>query len=198
MTMMKATMSLLALSAFSAGFTLVLSRLTRGRDQQSEPQSDPIGDADEESSPSSDVLRSTDRLEPSRWDLAEAVDVDLDDAEELPLDLAPDTVSFDDDEPYDALSPDDLATEWLARATQMGSSPRTQEIDNIDIPPDQALADETDFSGRPTDPMIDVSALPRGQLESPTATRAARYPGELPTPMYLDGLEPPAHGRSNR
>jgi len=200
MTMIKSTMSLLALSAFSAGFALVLSRVTRGRDQRSAGELELADDEYEDAGPISDVVRSADTLGPAPLDLADdGVDVDLDDAEELPLDLVPDTVSFEDDEPYDALSTDDLATEWLARATQTGSSPRTQEPEYLDIPPDQALAEETDFSGRPTDPMIDVNSLPRSELESPLSARVPRRSGELrPGSTSLDGWELPEDGSSNR
>jgi hypothetical protein len=198
MTMMKSTISLLALSAFSAGFALVLSRLTRGREQPSDGELE-LTDDEYDAIPNSNVVSAADTLAPSPLDFVDGVDVDLSDAEELPLDLVPDTVSFEDDEPYDALSTDDLASEWLARATQTGSSPRTQDTEYLDIAPDQALADETDFSGRPTDPMIDVNGLPRSELDSPLSARVPRRSGDLrPGSTSLDGWELPEDGRSNR
>jgi len=50
--------------------------------------------------------------------------------------------SIDPDDPFDAIAPEDLGVQWLARATQTLGAPTSKGVEEFD---------ELDPSGRPTD-----------------------------------------------
>lgn len=124
MTMMKATLSLLALSACSAGFALMLTRL-----KQSSQGTRRLPDEDD----ASNSLGSADTLPPTAYELEDGVDVDFEDDErELPLDSPPNALSFYREESYERPAPayPDVAPDpAFADETDLSSRPTDPMID---------------------------------------------------------------------
>jgi len=110
-------------------------------------------------------------LDPERDSLVDFLEVDFggldDEAElEIPIEIVYDVAADGGaQEPYDAMSPDELASQWLARATE-AAPVRPPHADYVELVMDpsgalsserDSLLDEAELSGRPTEPIIEVS-----------------------------------------
>lgn len=98
---------------------------------------------------------------------------------EIPIELVTDEKRTTE-EPYDTVATENLGSEYLVRATE--ATPRPQIPDSIEAAlngvwaADEENVDDTDFAGRPTDPMIDVSSIEHPS-EMPPSGRMVRQPG---------------------
>jgi len=165
---LKSSLSFLAASALTLGLVYAHSR--RGRRLSAQVARE-LGDEpfDLESAPT--LPPPPAMLDPERDSLVDILDVDfggLDDESELeiPIEIVYDVAADGGaQEPYDALSPEELASQWLARATEAAPL-RAPHTDYAELAIDpmaalngerDSLLEEAEFAGRPTEPVIEVS-----------------------------------------
>lgn len=132
--MLKSTVwSLFSGGLVAAGFAYVYSRRASARRV--------TGESRQQSS-----LQDAERSQALMDALAEPLPVD---DEQIEIELVDVDSLEQQDESYDAISPDDLGALWLARATQTSEAHASSSVDNDEF---ADLNDELDPSGRPTEP----------------------------------------------
>lgn len=164
---LKSNLSFLAASALTLG--LVYAHTRRGRKLSAQVARELEAESfDMESAPT--LPPPPAMLDPERDSLVDILEVDFggvdDDAElEIPIEIVYDVAADGGaQEPYDALSPDQLASQWLSRATE-AAPVRTPHTDYVDLADPMtapraerdSLLEESELSGRPTEPIIEVS-----------------------------------------
>lgn len=140
------TLSLLSGGLLAAGFAYAYARQVRGRRSADGSQRDT--DHTEHSTLEA-ILRTETNLRMDS-ELESFDDMSPDSAaEEIDIELVDLDAVADEEEAYDAISPDDLGALWLSRATQTSGERRSPSIEG-----QAALGDESDVdpAGRPTDP----------------------------------------------
>lgn len=133
--MMKATtLSLFSGGLLAAGFAYAYAKQARIRRSEAESS----GRARAMAFPGDPELQSFD----------DALSAGEADEIELEIELVDLDAMTDDDEAYDAISPDDLGALWLSRATQTSGVRASPGIEGVAFGED----DDVDPAGRPTDP----------------------------------------------
>jgi hypothetical protein len=134
-----ATWSLLGGSFLTAGFAYMYARRAQLRRLRSQPEPTPLEEVGS-GGLALPIIEEDSLLADGEIDV-EIVDIDT---------LA------DEEEPYDATSPDELGALWLARATQTSG----EHTSGAGVAPED-LEEELDPAGRPTDPPEEIDANQR-------------------------------------